>query len=122
MQRVFQLLDSVFLARVGRAGTLIRIIGLGALPGGRSRLGRRGGRRVAAWVPLVCFGIWALLVLLLVVALLLRRQPSTLASPGARIVIAKDLPYASAALLRALSAAEARGREFIADAASMDLV
>jgi len=122
VRRVFQLLDSLFVSRVGNALTWLSILSLGAAL--VVAVGLVGAQvvHVAGWVTLACFGVWSLVALLFAVASVMRRQPSTLSSPAAQIVIAKGLPRSSAALLNALVRAESQGREFIAEAALLDPV
>jgi len=120
LQRMLRVLDSVFLARVGRAGTLIRVIGLGVLLAIGVALATAEVVRVTGWIPAVCFAVWAVVSTGLVAATLLRRQPNTLTSPAGRVAIARGLPGAEAALLAALTTAAAQGREFIADAALVE--
>ena len=122
MRRLFSILDSAFVSRVGNATTLGRIIGLGfALVVATGLVGAKV-IHVGGWIPVVCFGIWGLLALLLTAAWTMRRQPSSLASPFAQFVIARGLPRASSEMLSALVRAESSARRFIAEAAILDPV
>jgi hypothetical protein len=109
-------------SRVGNATTLGRMIGLGfALVLATGLVGAKVVH-VGGWIPVVCFGIWGLVALLLAAAWTMRRQPSSLASPVAQLVIARGLPRASSEMFGALVRAESRAREFIAEAAILDPV
>ena len=117
VRRAFDIIDSRFVSRVGNALTLWSLLSLGAVL--LLVIGLVGAAviQVAGWIPLVCFGLWIAVACLLGVSLLLHRTRSSLASPIARIAIERGLPRASIALVNALREAEARGREFIAEAA-----
>lgn len=117
VRRAFDIIDSRFVSRVGNALTLWSLLSLGAVL--LLVIGLVGAAviQVAGWIPLVCFGLWIVVACLLGVSLLLRRTRSSLASPMARVAIERGLPRASMALVNALREAEARGREFIAEAA-----
>jgi hypothetical protein len=122
VQRLFSILDSAFVTRVGSATTLIRIVGLGIALVLSVGLVGAGVVSVAGWIPVVCFAIWAVITLLLAVAWTMRRQPSTLTSPFARFAITRGLPGSSSELFAALVIAEAQAREFVAEGAILDPV
>jgi hypothetical protein len=81
VRRLFSVLDSAFVSRVGSATTLIRIVGLGFVLVVLVGLVGAGVVSIAGWIPVVCFAIWAVIALLLAAAWTMRRQPSTLTSP-----------------------------------------
>lgn len=117
MTRILRLLDSEPLSRAGAVATLATLVGLGlALVGLMYAQGAELVRE-GQWFTVVCFGVWAVLAALLIVAWTARRQPGIVVSPAARIAITKGLPGSSRSLFAALSRAEATGREFIAEAA-----
>jgi hypothetical protein len=110
MRRLLGVLDSKWLARP------LAVYGLVTL-----------GAAVAALVgvgviTLLYFGIWIVLALALVLALMASRRPSTVVSPASRIAIATGLPGSTMALLTALERAEAADRTYIAEAAILNPV
>lgn len=117
MRRVHRLLDSKPLSRAGAIATLITLITLGAGIVGLMYAAGADLLREGKWIILVCFGIWVVISVLLIFAWVARRQPGIIVTPAARIAIAKGLPGSAVSLLAALSRAEARGREFIAEVA-----
>ena len=117
MGRLFGLLDSRLLSRIGNAEILVRISFLGLGLVGGTVLAGAGVVDVVGWVPVACFGVWTVTSLLLAIAAIVRRQPSTVASPFAQLVIAKGLARSEATLLSALVEAESKGREIVAEAA-----
>jgi hypothetical protein len=119
MRRLFSILDSVFLSRVGNARSLIGIAGLGLALVVLAGLVGAGIVRAAGWIPVGCFVIWCVYV---VAAWGMRRQPTTLSSPLAQLVIASRLPGSSSVFASALVRAEAQARELIAEAAILDPV
>lgn len=122
VRRLFSILDSAVVSRVGSATTLIRIVGLGIALVVLVGLVGASVVRIASWIPVVCFVIWALIALLLAAAWTMRRQPSTLAPPLARFAITRGLPGSSSELFAALVVAEAQAREFVAEGAILDPV
>jgi hypothetical protein len=120
VRRLFSILDSAFVSRVGSARTLISIVGLGFVLVVLVALVGASVVSVAGWIPVVCFAIWAVIALLLAAAWTMRRQPSTLASPLARFAITRGLPGSSSELFAALVVAEAQAREFVAEGAILD--
>ncbi len=117
MRRVLRLLDSKPLSRAGAVATLATLVGLGLAIVGLMYAQGADLVHEGEWITVVCFGVWAALAALLIVAWTARRQPGIVVSPVARFAIAKGLPGSSRALLTALSRAEATGRDFIAEAA-----
>jgi len=117
MQRVYRFLDSQFLSRVGNAETLVNIVGLGLAILVAVGLIASGVVDVAGWIPIACFAVWSVLALGYLAAWATRRQPSTIASPLARVVIGKGLPRSSQTLMTALANAESRVRDLISEAA-----
>jgi hypothetical protein len=117
VRRFFSILDSAFVSRVGSTMTLIRMVSLGLALVVLVGLVGAGVVHIGGWIPVVCFVVWALIAVLLTAAWTMRRQPSTLASPLAQLVIARGLPGSSSELLGALVVAESRAREFVAEAA-----
>jgi hypothetical protein len=73
-------------------------------------------------VALLYFAIWVVLALALVLALMVSRQPSSVASPISRIAISTGLPGSTKALLTALERAEVAARTYIAEAAILNPV
>jgi hypothetical protein len=61
VRRLFSILDSAFVSRVGSATTLIRIVGLGFVLLVLVGLVAASVVSVAGWIPIVCFAIWAAL-------------------------------------------------------------
>jgi hypothetical protein len=120
VRRLFSILDSAFVSRVGSTTTLIRLLGLGITLVVLVGLVGASVVRIASWIPVVCFAIWALIALLLVTAWTMRRQASTLASPLAQFAITGGLPGSSSELFAALVVAEARARVFVAEGAILD--
>jgi hypothetical protein len=122
MRRLFRLLDSRFVSRVGNAGTPFNLmwIGLGVVV--TTGLAGASVLRVAGWIPVACFGVWTATSLLLVATWMLGRAPITLRSPFEHLMISRGLPGSSEALQRALALAEQQSREFIAEASIMNPV
>lgn len=116
MRRVFRLLDSKLLVRVS---ALVTVATLGFALVGLMRIQGAGLVQGIEGITLLCFGIWAVLIVMLIVSWMARRQPSMVASPVAHIAISKGVPGSSRALLAALVRSESAGREFIADAATL---
>lgn len=117
MRRILRLLDSRPLSRAGAIATLVSSVTVGLAIVGLMYAQGADLVRQGEWITVVCFGVWAALAALLIVAWTARRQPGIVVTPAARIAIAKGLPGSSRALLAALLRAEATGREFIAEAA-----
>jgi hypothetical protein len=117
MRRILRLLDSRPLSRAGAVATIISLVTLGLALVGLMYAQGADLIREGEWITVVCFGVWAALAALLIVAWTARRQPGIVVTPAARIVIAKRFPGSSRALLAALLRAESTGREFIAEAA-----
>jgi hypothetical protein len=122
VRRLFSILDSAFVSRVGNARTLVGFVGLGlALVILTGVVGAKVVD-VDGWIPVACFALWGLIALVLVAAWTLRRQPSTLSSPFGQLLIGSGLPGSSSELVGALARGESRAREFIAEAAIFDPV
>jgi hypothetical protein len=117
MRRILRLLDSRPLSRAGAVATIISLVTVGLALVGLMYVQGADLIREGEWITVVCFGVWAALAALLIVAWTARRQPGIVVTPAARIVIAKGLPGSSRALLAALLRAESTSREFIAEAA-----
>lgn len=117
MKRILRFLDSRPLSRAGAVATLVSLVSVGLALVGLIFAQGAGLVREGEWITVVCFGVWAMLSALLILAWIARRQPGTVVTPAARIAIAKGLPGSSKALLAALARAETEGREFIAEAA-----
>jgi hypothetical protein len=117
MKRILRFLDSRPLSRAGAVATLVSLVSVGLALVGLIFARGAGLVREGEWITVVCFGVWAMLSALLIIAWIARRQPGTVVTPAARIAIAKGLPGSSRALLAALARAETEGREFIAEAA-----
>lgn len=117
MSDIFRLLDSKLLSRAGGVATLVSLITVGLALVALMYAQGAGMARGGEWITVVCFGVWTVLAVLLILAWVARRQPGIVVTPAARIAIAKGLPGSSRALLTALSRAETTGREFIAEAA-----
>lgn len=111
------MLDSRFLSRVGNLDVLLKVSGLGFVVVLAVVLVAADAVEIAGWVPVICFGVWAVLTFALVALGMLRRAPSTLMSPAARIAIGRNLPASKAHVVRALERAQSAGRELIADLA-----
>jgi hypothetical protein len=117
MRALLGLLDSRFLSRIGNLQLLLKIIGLGASIVLAVGLVGAGIVQAAGWVPLACFGAWAALSSLMIVAGMLRSQTPSFMSPAARIAVRFPLPGRTAQLVDGLEKARDAGRELIADVA-----
>ena len=110
MRRLLGALDSKWIARpltvyglITLGATVVALVGFGV-------------------VALLYLGIWIVVAVALVSALMFSRQPSTVASPASHIVISAGLPGSTKALLTALARAEAADRTYIAEAAILNPV
>jgi len=117
MQRIYAILDSRFLSRIGNVQTLLGVLAIGFPAVVLLVIAAAGLVDVAGWIPIACFAIWVAFAVLTCVAWATRRKQSTIASPLQQVVIAKGLPGARAALIESIAAAEYRARELIAETA-----
>lgn len=117
MRRILRFLDSKPLSRAGAVATLVSLVTVGLALVGLMYAQGADLIREGEWITVACFGVWATLTALLIIAWMARRQPGIVVTPAARIAIANGLPGSSRALLVALARAETEGREFIAEAA-----
>lgn len=117
MRRILPLLDSRPLSRASAVATIVSLVTAGIALVALMYAQGADLVREGQSITVICFGVWSVLSVLLIVAWAARRKPGIITSPAARIAIAKGLPGSPGALLTALTRAEASGREFIAEAA-----
>jgi hypothetical protein len=117
MGRLFGVLESKWVARTLAVYSLVTF---GALVVGLVYALAVGVIHGPGWVPLFGFGVWVLLAILLITALMVSRHPNTVASPASRLVISKGLPGSTRALVLAFERVEAAVRRLIAEAAILN--